>query len=64
MATNLVVLPSLLFSLDKRINTKSFEEPYFEIFDEESDIDLKELTVSEDIDLKNKETFVKPIIEE
>ena len=32
--------------------------------DEESDIDLKELTVSEDIDLKNKETFVKPIIEE
>ena len=64
MVTNLVVLPSLLFSLDKRINTKSFEEPYFEIFDEESDIDLKELTVSGDADLKQNEAFVKPIIEE
>lgn len=64
MVTNLVVLPSLLFSLDKRINTKSFEEPYFEIFDEESDIDLKELTVSEDADLNDKERLVKPILEE
>lgn len=48
MVTNLIVLPSLLFALDKRLNTKSFEEPYFEIFDEESDIDLEELTVSEE----------------
>ena len=45
MVTNLVVLPSLLFSLDKRINTKSFEEPYFEIFDEEADIDFDDLEV-------------------
>lgn len=48
MVTNLIVLPSLLFALDKRLNTKSFEEPYFEIFDEELDIDLEELTVSEE----------------
>jgi predicted RND superfamily exporter protein len=48
MVTNLMVLPSLLFALDKRLNTKSFEEPYFEIFDEESDIELEELAVSEE----------------
>jgi len=61
MLTNLIVLPSLLFSLDKRINTKSFEEPYFEIFDEESDINLQELTVSEDPSLNQLGTEVKPI---
>lgn len=39
MLTNLVVLPSLLLSLERRITTKSFTEPYFDAYNEESDID-------------------------
>jgi hypothetical protein len=38
MFTNLILLPSLLLSYEKRLLTKSFEEPYFEIYDEDSDV--------------------------
>ncbi|MCF8304473.1 MAG: MMPL family transporter [Bacteroidales bacterium] len=44
---NLFVLPSLLLSLDKRITTKAFREPYLVIFDEVEDIDLEELEIEE-----------------
>ena len=47
MVTNLVVLPSLLMSLERRITTKSFEEPYFDVYDEETDLDLDDLQVQE-----------------
>jgi predicted RND superfamily exporter protein len=43
MLTNLLVLPSLLLSLNKRIASKAFEEPMLEIMDEEQDIELMEL---------------------
>ena len=43
MITNLVLLPSLLLSLDRRITTKSFEEPYFDAYAEEGDIDWEHL---------------------
>jgi len=43
MLTNLLVLPSLLLSLNKRIMTKAFQEPLLEIMDEEEDIELMEL---------------------
>jgi len=43
MITNLVLLPSLLLSLERRITTKSFEEPYFDAYAEESDIDWEHL---------------------
>ena len=43
MITNLVVLPSLLLSLEKRLTTKSFIEPYFEVYDEETDMDWNDL---------------------
>jgi uncharacterized protein len=33
--SNLFVLPSLLLSLDKKITTKKFEEPYIEFFEED-----------------------------
>ena len=46
MITNLVILPTLLLSLERRLTTKSFEEPYFDAYAEESDIDW------ENIDLK------------
>ena len=45
MLTNLVVLPSLLLSLEKRIANKAFSEPFINIYDEEVDIDLEELEV-------------------
>ena len=49
---NLFVLPSLLLTMDKRAITKSFKEPFLEVFDEEEDIELDKLVVEE---LKHKE---------
>jgi len=43
MLTNLLVLPSLLLSLNKHIMSKAFQEPLLEILDEEEDIELMEL---------------------
>jgi uncharacterized protein len=45
MITNLVLLPSLLLTLDRLITTKSFEEPYFEAYDEDSDIEWDDLKI-------------------
>lgn len=46
MLADLVLLPSLLLSLDKALTTKAFKrEPLIEILDEEEDIDLNELEV-------------------
>jgi predicted RND superfamily exporter protein len=45
MVTNLLLLPALLLSLEKIATTKSFQEPYFEIYDEEGDIELDNLRV-------------------
>jgi predicted RND superfamily exporter protein len=52
MITNLIVLPSLLLTLDRFINLKSFKEPYFDAYDEDFDIDWSslQLTTDEDID--------------
>ena len=47
LLSNLFVLPSLLLTLDKRIITKSFREPYLEVFDEEEDIELDKLIIEE-----------------
>jgi predicted RND superfamily exporter protein len=38
--TNLVLLPCLLLTLERRLTNKSFEEPLFELYDEELDFDL------------------------
>ena len=46
MLADLVLLPSLLLSLDKALTTKAFKkEPLIEILDEEEDVDLNELEV-------------------
>ncbi|MBU2020572.1 MAG: MMPL family transporter [Bacteroidetes bacterium] len=50
MITNLLVLPSLLLSLEKRITTKSFTEPYFDVYDEESDMDWDDLKIEKNND--------------
>ncbi len=45
MLSNLVLLPSLLLTLERAITTKSFNEPLLEILGEEEDIDLDDLVV-------------------
>lgn len=45
MLTNLLVLPALVLSLNKRIMSKTLSEPLLEILDEEEDIELGALTV-------------------
>ncbi|WP_223266580.1 efflux RND transporter permease subunit [Luteibaculum oceani] len=45
MLTNLVLLPSLLMSLDRYITTQAFKEPLMEIIDEEEDIELDDLVI-------------------
>jgi len=45
---DLVLLPSLLLSLDKALTTRAFKkEPLIEIFDEDEDIELDELEIKE-----------------
>lgn len=44
--TDLLLLPSLLLSLDKALTTKAFKkEPLFDVFDEEEDIEFDDLEV-------------------
>lgn len=45
MVANLILLPSLLLSLEKALLSKSFREPLLEIYDEEEDIDHDELEI-------------------
>lgn len=55
MVNNLILLPALLLSMDKLITTKSFKEPYFEAYNEDSDIDWSALPISnDDSDSKSK----------
>jgi predicted RND superfamily exporter protein len=44
MVTNLIVLPTMLLSLEKKLTTKTFTEPYFDVYDDD-DIDLDELNI-------------------
>jgi predicted RND superfamily exporter protein len=46
--TNLVLLPALLLGLERRLTTKSFEEPYFDAYSEGSEIDWTGLKFLED----------------
>jgi hypothetical protein len=46
MASNLILLPSLILSFDNWLTTKAFkEEPLLELVDEEDDIELEELYI-------------------
>jgi len=45
MVCNLVILPTLLMTLNKFVNIKARKEPYLDIFDEEIDIELSELEI-------------------
>jgi len=48
LLSNLFLLPSLLLTLDKRITTKHFQEPFLDVFDEDSDEELDELKVEKE----------------
>ncbi|MEJ6776613.1 MAG: MMPL family transporter [Crocinitomicaceae bacterium] len=48
MITNLVILPTLLLTLERRLTTKSFEEPYFDAYAEESDLNWDNLDLPDD----------------
>jgi uncharacterized protein len=52
VTSNLILLPSLLLTLDRVTTTRSFKEPLLQIYDEEEDINLDELEISHP---KNKE---------
>jgi hypothetical protein len=45
MVTNLIILPSLLLTFERKSFVKSFDEPYFDIYDEETDYDTDKLEV-------------------
>jgi uncharacterized protein len=47
VTSNLILLPSLLTSLDRLSTTRSFREPLLHIYDEEEDIELEKLKISE-----------------
>ncbi len=47
VTANLILLPSLLTSLDRLSTTRSFREPLLHIYDEEEDIELEDLKISE-----------------
>lgn len=48
MVCNLVILPTLLMTLDKWVNLKAMKEPLLDIYDEELDIELSELEIKRD----------------
>ena len=49
MNANLILLPSLLLSFDRRVTTRAFEqEPLLEILDEEEDIDVDYLQIKKE----------------
>jgi hypothetical protein len=43
--TNLLLLPSLLLSIDRAFKIKVYKEPLIMVYDEEEDINLKQLTI-------------------
>ncbi len=45
--SNLILLPSLLISLDKLTTTRSFQEPLLHIYNENEDIEMEELKIKE-----------------
>ena len=52
VTSNLILLPSLLFGLDRLTTTEAFKEPLLHIYDEEEDIELDELEISYSKDKK------------
>ncbi len=54
MLANLLLLPSLLLSLEKSLTTSAFREPFLKFFSQEIDLELDELKIAE-IEIKQSE---------
>ena len=54
MLTNLMVLPSLLLSLDKYLTTRSFKEPYFDAYEGDSETEWDDLSIEKSNAIENK----------
>jgi predicted RND superfamily exporter protein len=54
MVTNLVLLPTILLSLHRWLNSKSFQEPYFQFLEEEEDIELNALQIEGGVEKPNE----------
>lgn len=54
VTSNLVLLPSLLSGLERLTTTEAFKEPLLHIYDEEEDIELDDLQIVSDDELKNR----------
>lgn len=52
VTSNLVLLPSLLSGLERLTTTEAFKEPLLHIYDEEEDIELDDLEIVSDDELK------------
>ena len=55
VTSNLILLPSLLSGLERLTTTEAFKEPLLHIYDEEEDIELDELEIVSDDELKAKD---------
>jgi hypothetical protein len=53
--TNLLLLPTLLLSMDRAFRIKSYKEPLIAVYDEEEDIDLDSLTIRKESDNQERE---------
>ena len=51
--SNLILLPSLLLTLEKSITNQSFKEPLLQIYDEDEDIELDDLRIAKNDTVKN-----------
>ncbi len=54
MMANLIILPTLLLTLDRWMTTKNFKEPFFEILHEEDDIDISNLEIEDSTNYSGK----------
>lgn len=52
MFANLLILPSLLLWMEKKISNKALAEPLFQLYDEEEDIELEDLEIESDSNSK------------
>ena len=60
VAMNLLLVPSLLQTLNKRYIEKAFREPLFDIFNEEEDIEFENLTIGSNTSEAKKEDKREP----
>lgn len=54
MFANLLILPSLLLWMEKKISNKALAEPLFQLYDEEEDIELENLEIEQHTDSEDE----------